>query len=207
MTSHGLGAATALQWAVNNQRWDACHLLLRLGRPKVLSSPFIPAGLFAIPLKRVYDLVMEDPEARRDRKLVSLVELAAKKERAEQSAASVAPAREASSAFEDPSVKVLTEKEEKKKAKKRAQKKKAKAKKREKAREEAAGVASAGAGKEQPLSSDDDDSSGTDEEEAGMTEEEKMLARAPTFDLEKEKAARKARAAAEAEEAAKKGKE
>jgi hypothetical protein len=100
--------------------------------------------------------------------------------------------------FEDPTSKVLTEAEEKKKAKKREQKKKAKAKKKAAAAARKEGYA--GAGKEEGhVSSTDSDSSGPDDEEEGMDEEERMLARAPTFDLEKEKAARKARAEAEAE--------
>jgi hypothetical protein len=117
----------------------------------------------------------------------------------------------ATNVFEDPRLKVgatapaategrpaertLSAAEEKKKAKKREQKKKAKAKKR--AAAAVAQTASAGAGgkaaadQEEGLPSSTD-SSGIDEEEAGMDEEERMLARAPTFDLEKERAARKA---------------
>jgi hypothetical protein len=100
-----------------------------------------------------------------------------------------------SNAFEDPTNKVLTEAEEKKKAKKRKKKKKAKAKKRGAAAKK---EGHAGAGKEDgEADSSDSDSSGPDADEEGMGEEERMLARAPTFDLEKEKAARKARAEAE----------
>jgi hypothetical protein len=107
-------------------------------------------------------------------------------------------------AFEDPEVHFVTsEKEEKKRAKRREQKKKAKAKKKAAAKV----VAHAGAGKEaDAASSSEDDSSGGEDETEGMDEEERMLARAPTFDLEKEKAARKARALEEEAEAAKKDK-
>jgi hypothetical protein len=204
----GFATGTPLAWAAHAKQWECCSLLLRHGKLKVLATGSDSDKVRSLP--SAYSLIKKHCP---DRRLVALVEAAAERERgaellpASTSVAATPPAATASSnAFEDPSVKVLTEKEEKQKAKKRAAKKKAKAKKREKAREEAAGSATAGAGKEEPVSSDDDSSSGTDEEEAEMTEEERMLARAPTFDLEKEKAARKARAAAEAEEAAKKGK-
>jgi hypothetical protein len=93
-----------------------------------------------------------------------------------------------SNAFEDPQVRVLSEKEEKRKAKKKAAKIKAKQKK-----EAAKKEADRGAGQPADGGESDSDSSGSDEEEAGMTAEEKMLARAPNFDLEKERAARKAK--------------
>jgi Ankyrin repeats (3 copies) len=84
-----------------------------------------------------------------------------------------------------PAAKVLTEREEKKKAKKRAAKKKAKAKKRAAAKE-----ASASAGKEEDTDSSND--SGDDTGEEGMDEEEKMLARAPAIDVEKDRLKRAA---------------
>jgi hypothetical protein len=129
------------------------------------------------------------------RSLVTIVanraknELSAARASAAGAAATTSPAV-ASNAFEDPSVKVLSEKEAKKKAKKREQKKKAKAKKK------AAASAAVGPGDAAGGPSDGSDSSGSDEEEEGLDEEEKMLARAPTFDLEKERAARRAAAAA-----------
>jgi hypothetical protein len=111
---------------------------------------------------------------------------------AERNATSNAPETSASEP-ERPLVAVVSSSaglSEKRKARKREQKKKAKAKKR------AAAAAGAGAGTA-AAGDTDSDSSGEDEEEAGMDEEERMLARAPTFDLEKERAARKARAEGE----------
>jgi hypothetical protein len=132
-----------------------------------------------------------------DRALLARIDSAARKET--QAAAAGAVASEvkvfATNAFEDPSTKVLTEAEEKRKAKERAAKKKNKAKKKAAA---ATKEAHAGAGKEAGHADTDSESGGDDEEEEGMDEEEKMMHRAPVFDLEKEKAARKARAEAEA---------
>jgi hypothetical protein len=133
------------------------------------------------------------------RSILLQVEAMAQKEREDERKKVVIASNSAvpSNAFEVPGPKVMTEAEEKKKAKKRAAKKKAKEKKR--AAAAAATEGHAGAGKEANNGADSEsDSSGTDEEEAGMNEEERMLARAPTFDLEKEKAARKARAEKEA---------
>jgi hypothetical protein len=126
------------------------------------------------------------------RSLLLKLRAMAKQQQAEAEKAKVIAANSAvpSNTFEDPTRKVLTEAEEKKKARKREQKKKAKAKKKAAAKE-----AHAGAGKEgAEVISSDSDSSGPDDEEEGMDEEERMLARAPTFDLEKERAARKAEA-------------
>jgi hypothetical protein len=132
----------------------------------------------------------------RDRAVIALVKMRAKTERSELAAAgkkgtssTSAAEKPPSNAPEDAAVKVLSEKEEKAKAKKRAQKKKAKERKRA-AAAAASAAATAGAGAEAPP--EDSDSSGSDSEEEGMDEEERMLARAPTFDLEKERAARKA---------------
>jgi hypothetical protein len=183
-----LYAGTPLAWAAAKQNWDGCLALLA-HEPQILEKAVLPAGFQrAIPLPSPYDFI----KARYpDRHLLAVLEKVADKQRGANSSAmgSHAAGSGASNAFEDPSLRVLTEKEAKKKAKKKAAKKKAKAKKRE--RKAADGAAAAGAG-ENPGS--EDDSSGTDEEEAGMDEEERMLARAPTFDLEKERQARKERA-------------
>jgi hypothetical protein len=137
------------------------------------------------------------------------VEAIARRQTAEEQKAKVIAANSAvpSNAFEEPGPKVVTEAEEKRKAKKRAAKKKAKQKKRAAAAAAKEGNAGAGKEAEAAVESDSSDSSGSDEEEAGMTEEERMLARAPTFDLEKERAARKARAELEAAEKGKERKE
>jgi hypothetical protein len=211
-----IGSPVAL--AAYYQDWEALRMLVQLGG-HVTRQHHGPLP-YGVPLPPHYHILLPASFFVRkggtcdDRRVIALVEAAAKKEIAGTEGAELkaptkaAPAASvgtlASNAAEDDSFKrVTTEKEEKQKAKRRAQKKKAKAKKRAAAKE-----ANAGAGKEaDPGPDSDSDSSGTDEEEAGMDEEERMLARAPTFDLEKEKAARKARAEAEALEAAKRGKE
>jgi hypothetical protein len=193
-----------VQMASVQQDWKMVSILVRAGAKVTTHSKGpLPYGLELKPemgfLPSCLDMVRRFCT---DRAVRMLVEAKAKKENAEgkkgdAASAGTAGAAPPSETFEDPTFKaVLTEKEEKKKAKKRAAKKKAKAKKRAAAKE-----SNAGAGEEPDDS--DSDSSGTDEEEKGMDEEERMLARAPTFDLEKEKAARKARAeAAEATETA-----
>jgi hypothetical protein len=147
-------------------------------------------------------------DSKAPRSLIVMVEAIARKQIQEAVAKATATSSGAvvsSNAFEDPSVKMLTVAQEKKKAKKRAAKKRAKERKRAAAAEEAAvaGVgANAGAGKAN--GDTDSDSSGTDDEEKGMDEEEKTMHRAPTFDLEKERAARKAERDAEAKAEARK---
>jgi hypothetical protein len=194
-----------LQLAAVSKDWSTCSIILQHTKASVLSRPSAPVRLPCVVLEPAYEIIKRSCT---DRALLTLVEAAAARERSERTAAGTtaggtAPSNASMSASnvpEDPSARVLTEREVKQKEKKKAAKKKAKAKKRERAKEAAGGSAdaAAGAGTAEPLSSDDADSSGTDEEEAGMTEEERMLARAPTFDLEKEKAARKARAEREA---------
>jgi hypothetical protein len=178
------------QFCAANSRWELLTVLLNNdAAPVTLTTPRLPSVEFM-----VKEIFAEGGRAAPPRSLMAQVEAAAKREREErrEKAAKKKPSgsgtarTSASNAFEDPSVKVLSEKEAKKKGKKREQKKKAKAKKR------AAIAAAAGAGGVAGEVSDDSDSSGTDEEEAGMDEEERMLARAPTFDLEKERAARRA---------------
>jgi hypothetical protein len=135
-----------------------------------------------------------------DRKVSVALEAALQREKARgpvSDAGAGSGAGAASNAAEDPSVKVLSAKEEKARAKKREQKKKAKAKKRA-AAAAAAAAGGAGAGAGAGAAPEDSDDSGDDTGEEGLDEEERMLARAPTFDLEKERAARKARAEAEA---------
>jgi hypothetical protein len=130
-----------------------------------------------------------------DRRVVMLVEMARKKEKAESDRARAAatpgptttkaptglpPADEvglAATTFEDPGMKAITAKEAKEKERKKAQKKKARAKKRAEAK------ANGGAGKKDDDSSD----SGEDSAEAGMDDEERMMHRAPAFDLEQAK--------------------
>jgi hypothetical protein len=190
-----LVCGNAAQIAAHFKAWPAVILLLKQGSVTVTTrmegsrmpdGSSVPAHVQRLP--SVVDSIRMNKCS--DRLVVSLVEAACAKEaEARSSAGTAASGATTSNAFEDPTKKVLTAAEEKKKAKKREQKKKAKAKKR----------AAAGAGKVDDGGADSDsDSSGEDEEEAGMNEEERMLARAPTFDLEKEKAARKARAEAEA---------
>jgi hypothetical protein len=198
--------ATAAFLAAFVLNWPALELILRHTSVSVTEDHGIDFGKFkqmtayrATTKACVVDMVIE--QAREPspisppRSLVALVLARAQEERKaakEEPKGSSSQAPTPSNAFEEPRIRpVLSADEEKKRAKRRAQKKKAKAKKR----------AAAGAGvKEGDVS--DSDSSGTDEEEKGMDEEERMLARAPTFDLEKERAARKAVREKEAEEEA-----
>jgi hypothetical protein len=187
--------ATAAQVAARVHYWHFLPPFLRHTKTRVtkegIAALMKASGLFGaryVP----YPSVEESVEKYcKDRAIRALVKAVAKREREElareqeSSGSKAAASGLPSNAFELPGPKVLTEKEEKAKAKKREQKKKAKAKKR------AAAAAAAGAGAEAPAE-DSDDSSGTDEEEKGLDEEGRMLARAPTFDLEKERAARKA---------------
>lgn len=98
-------------------------------------------------------------------------------------------------AFEDPSFsakKPLTAKEEKAKARKKAAKKKAKTKKREAAETGAAGASVARpsvAARSDSDDSDDDDDNDVNDSDA----EERMIANAPAFDLEREKAEKAAK--------------
>jgi hypothetical protein len=200
----GIGPPSAI--AANVGDWEALKLLIRHGATVTyqgqvsLPLPYglpAPLGSFILPsalrITRAFCT---------DRRLLALVEAAARREITEAIGSNTA-AGDASAAStpesnvaEDSTFKAVTsEKEEKKKAKKRAAKKKAKEKKRADAATKEAHV---GAGKEAEGNDSDSDSSGEDEEEAALDEEEKMLARAPTFDLEKERAVRKARAEAEA---------
>jgi hypothetical protein len=178
----GSGAMYPIAFTVMRRNWDAFAMLLRYGA--------------RITDNGVANRVQGDPSCPRKVKL--LVDIAIKKEKKAREATAAAKATGAvTNAAEDPSVKVLTEREEKKKAKKRAAKKKAKAKNRA-----ALQVTSAGAGAEAKEDEADYSSSDSGDEtgEEGMDEEEKLLARAPTFDLEKEKKKR-----AEEAEKAKKG--
>jgi hypothetical protein len=209
--SNLLVAGTPLQFYARLEKWEHCRLLLTHARPKVLTSAAVPEGMTASTLPCAHEMIMAGCSEKENRLLRALVEgaamaerkAAAAKERASKAAAaakemaSKASAVGASTnAFEGPAAKVSTATEETKKAKKREAKKRARAKKREKAKSGEDFPVAAGAG-EAPL--DDSDSSGSDDEE-GMDGEERMLARAPTFDLQKEKAARRARAEAEAAE-------
>jgi hypothetical protein len=189
--------ATAAWMAAARAHWEALALLLHYCPRISVVSPVKPVeshGNCARNFPSVEELVMAS-EASRSIKVQ--VEAKAQKERAEKKKAEAVAATSVmpSNIFEEPGRKVSTEAQEKKKARKKAAKKRAKEKKK---------AARGGAGGTAADEGSDSDSSGTGEEEAGMDEEEKMLARAPTFDLEKEKAARKARAAAEAEGEAKK---
>jgi hypothetical protein len=148
---------------------------------------------FSVLLKhkaKVTPLALEWLESRHcPRRILALAKAAAARQLEESKKEATARAAGATSnAFEGPAPKVLTEREEKKKAKKKAAKKKAKAKKRTAAKEP-----SAGAGKAEEGDSSSD--SGDDTGEEGMDEEEKMLARAPTFDLEQERKRRAEQAA------------
>jgi hypothetical protein len=194
---------TPAHMAATYANWDVLRLLLRYCPDLPVISPIRESeldGTFIQNLVSVEKLVAD----RNAPRLIRMqVEALARKQREEQqrkekqkkviATNSLIP----SNAFEVSGSKVLTEAEEKRKAKKRAAKKKAKEKKRAAAAAEGK-EGNAGAGKEADGGDSDSDSSGTDEEEAGLDDEERMIARAPTFDLEKEKAARKARAEAEA---------
>jgi hypothetical protein len=187
-----IGVGTAVQIAALSANTAGLRLLLQQPSCRVTfkhSGP-LPFGLKMPPRGKIFEAVEDSMTGCPDRRLVALVRAKAKKEKEEAANGRVTNAGAGaggSNTFEDPSVRVLTAAEEKKKAKKRAAKKKAKAKKR------AAEASAAGGAGTAAAADDDSDSSGTDEEEAGMDEEERMLARAPTFDLEKEKAARKAK--------------
>jgi hypothetical protein len=190
---------TPAQLAAGTGHWETLQILLqRFPEISVTShgSETRSDGTFI----RHVPTVEESVKAKgAPRSILLQVEAMARRQKAEIQKAAVVATNSAvpSNAFEDPTKKVLTESEEKKKAKKREQKKEAKARKRAAAAASTEG--NAGAGKEVDIAVDSDsDSSGSDDEEAGMNEEERMLARAPTFDLEKEIAARKARAEAEA---------
>jgi hypothetical protein len=177
-------------------RWDMLAMLLQYCPDAPVTVPGKVLRADGTLLEQL-PTVLENAERRRaPRGLLLKLKTMAKQQRADAEKAKVIAANSAipSNAFEDVTNKVLTEAQEKKKAKKRSQKKKAKAKKRAAAASNDA--AHAGAGMEEESSSDSD-SSGPDEEEEGMDEEERMLARAPTFDLEKERATRKVRAEAE----------
>jgi hypothetical protein len=187
---HGNYRAMLAQKAVRESRWGIAFECVKNGARVTLATNDCPS---------VYDLTKTHCP---HRGLRLAIDAAYKKEKEEEKATkeAAAPAKatpaSTTNAFEDPSTRVLSEREVKEKARKKAAKKKAKAKKKA-----AAKAANAGAGvAKDAVDSDGDstDDSGVDEEEMAMTEEERMLARAPTFDLEKEKAASKARAEAEA---------
>jgi hypothetical protein len=194
---------SAAQFACEAQDWKALDLLVRLGGASVtITSPDSPMPpVYLNPnLQRCPDRRLKALIESRAQKELELQKIKADKAASESKAKAVGTV---TNAFEDPTKKVLTAAEEKKKAKKKEAKKKAKAKKRAAA---APNEVHAGAGKEaEDTESDSDDSSGSDAEEEGMDEEERMLARAPMFDLEKERAARKARAEAEAKDKKKTG--
>jgi hypothetical protein len=186
------------QVAAGKAYWDVLSLLLRYcPQTSVISrgKQFLADGRLFGEFPSVEEFVKGKLAPR---SILLQVEAMARRQRAEEKkrkkVAAVDPALP-SNAFEDPGPKVLTEAEERRKAQKKAAKKKAKAKKKAAA---AVKEGNAGAGKEAGAADSDSDSSGTDGEEAGMDEEEKMMHRAPTFDLEKEKVARRARAEAEA---------
>jgi hypothetical protein len=208
---------TAIQKALceyKEPRWQCALALLRYGGASVTFkaegrgdpapsvAEFIrdngcPNRLFKIAFDAAYKKEKEEERLAKEKAAGKYA--IADKEKGEVgggSAASKAPkVDDATNAFEDPAQKPLTEKQAKEKARKKAAKKKAKAKKKAAAKEASAGACGAGGA----MDVSDSDSSGEDEEEAGMDEEERMLARAPTFELEKERAARKARAEAEAQ--------
>jgi hypothetical protein len=183
----------------NYRHWDELSMLFRYYPEVPLTTPgrvMRADGTVALQLLSVLETVELNGAPR---SLLLQLKALAQQQQTGAEKAKVAAAKSAmpSNAFEVPVPKVLTEAEEKKKAKKREQKRKAKAKKRA-AAAATKGEGNAGAGKEEgEASSSDTDSSGPDAEEEGMDEEEKMLARAPSFDLAKEKAARAARAEAE----------
>jgi beta-glucanase (GH16 family) len=169
---------TVAAFAAMMEKWTALDALVKHG-----ASVLAPARTSAGKATTIAELVRKNKDC--PRKTSALVEAAYQREMKDKQEGKSAPAGSpattvGSNAVEDPSVKVLTEQEEKRKAKKRAAKKKAKAKKRATAAE-----ANAGAGKAEEDESSSD--SGDDTEEEGMTEEERMLSRAPTFDLEKER--------------------
>jgi hypothetical protein len=186
--------ATAAQMAAHLHRWKFLVPFLKHTKTPVTKegiAVLVKASGFGpryVPAPSIAESVEKHCK---DRAIRALVQAKAKKERKElasgggSSSTGIAASGLPSNAFEDPRTKVLTEREEKAKAKKREQKKKAKAKKKA-----AAAAAGAGAGVDEPA--EDSDSSGTDQEEKGLDEKERMLARAPAFDLEKERAARKA---------------
>jgi hypothetical protein len=190
---------TPAQVVAAQARWDMLALLLRYCPDISVIAPGRKVGHDGTLLQYLPSVEEWVKGRGAPRHILVQVEAMAQKQRAEEKKQKVIAANSAipSNAFEVPGSRVLTETEEKKKAKKKEAKKKAKERKR--AAAAAAKEGHAGAGKEAECrDSSSDDSSGTDEEEAGMTEEERMFARAPTFDLEKERAARKARAEEEA---------
>jgi hypothetical protein len=195
-TGHHFFEHTPASMLADNGDWGLLAMMVR-HCPEV--SVIVPAKFLRADGAPLHDLpsVLERAEQlRAPRYLLLKLRAMAKQQQADAEKAKVIAANSAvpSNAFEDPTTKVLTEAEEKKKAKRKEQKKKARAKKRAAA---ATKEGHAGAGKEQGEADSDSDSSGPDDEEEGMDEEERMLARAPTFDLEKERAARKVRAEAE----------
>jgi hypothetical protein len=188
-----VGTAAAI--AAHSAGWARVAQLVKAGASVTIKykGESLPHGLVTRSLKALPSVAEAVAKGCPDRLVTGLVEAAGQKERGSAALGSSAPTTSGtgSNAFEDPSVKVLTEAEAKKKAKRREQKKKAKAKKK-------ATAASAGSG---VLDDQDSSSSGTSDDEVGLDDEERMMAHAPAFDLEKERAARKAKA----EEESKKG--
>jgi hypothetical protein len=190
---------TPLQLAAQVREWKSLALILKhapkASVTKRYDGPLEP-GQNAAP--SVIELCRDCP----DRRVMMLVEAAKRREKAEadraRSAAAEAEKRRreesggaaastplpsadatglATAAFEDPGMKAISVKEVKEKERKRAQKKKSRAKKRAEAK------ANGGAGKKGEDSSD----SGEDSAEEGMNDEERMMHRAPAFDLERAK--------------------
>jgi hypothetical protein len=201
-----------LQTCANAAKWQALYLLLKKFPAASVTRTYQgPIGAHERVMPSVVDICKQ--KGCTDRRILALLETAKKREKAEadraRSAALEAERRKredsseaaattplpsadaaglSTAAFEDPGMKAITAKEAKAKERKKAQKKKARAKKRAEAK------ANGGAGKQAEESSD----SGEDSAEEGMDEEERMMHRAPAFDLER---AKKERAEAAAQHA------
>jgi hypothetical protein len=193
---------TATQLAALVDDWNALYLLLRYCPTASVTSTTATAedgSILKTDLPSVATICAE--RNCRDRRVLAVVDTIRKREKAAADRAKAASAEAekkkrgdgaaatavqeavpppdatgtSTTAFEDPSLKAISVKEAKEKERKKAQKKKARAKKRAEAK------ANGGAGKKEDEDSSD---SGEDSAEEGMDEEEKMMHRAPAFDLE-----------------------
>jgi hypothetical protein len=195
---------TPIQLAALVDDWNALYLLLRHCPTASVTSTTATADDGSVIKTDLPSVATISAERNcRDRRVLALVDTIRKREKAAADRAKAASAeaerkkREdgaaagavqeavpppdaigtSTTAFEDPGMKAISVKEAKEKERKKAQKKKARAKKRAEAK------ANGGAGKKGEDSSD----SGEDSAEEGMDEEERMMHRAPAFDLERAK--------------------